>query len=194
MLITGRVTDTSPGTMENEQAKRFPQGVPAVSDESQELWMPYVYGQQFKPTNSTGVKVHLTAIDPNNNFQDIGVITTDLNGNYATSWKPPVTGVYKIIATFEGTKSYYASQAETACIVEAATLSPIAIPTQPPAETPKITTTSPIQTPLHSASPSATQAPQPPASNTATETYIVLTGAVLVIIVVAAAVILRKRK
>jgi hypothetical protein len=71
--------------------------------------------------NAKGVTVHLTAIDPNNNFQDIGYVTTDIYGNYATLWTPPVPGLYVVTATFEGSNSYYGSSAETAFGVEEAT-------------------------------------------------------------------------
>jgi hypothetical protein len=70
-----------------------------------------------KPTNATGVPIHITAIDPNGNFQDIGIVNSDASGNYATMWTPPVPGVYKITATFEGSKSYWSSTAQTAVVV-----------------------------------------------------------------------------
>ena len=41
----------------NEQAARFPNGVPAVSDASQAAWMEYVYMQKPKPTDVTGVPI-----------------------------------------------------------------------------------------------------------------------------------------
>ncbi len=82
VLIQGTVNDISAGTNQKEQAARFPNGVPAVSDESMSAWMEYVYMQKPKPTDATGVKVHLTAIDPNGNYQDLGTATTDVNGKY----------------------------------------------------------------------------------------------------------------
>jgi hypothetical protein len=54
-------------------------------------------------------------------------------------WEPPVPGEYAIIATFEGSESYFTSSAETAIGVEEAP-SPGA-PIEPePTETPLITT------------------------------------------------------
>ena len=195
VLIQGKVTDTAPGATQEEQSKRFPQGVPAVSDESQELWMAYVYGQQYKPTNSTGVRVHLTAVDPNNNFQDLGTVTTDLMGNYVLAWKPPVPGIYKLTTTFEGTKSYYGSQAETAFLVgDAATAAPAVIPTASPMQTATPPAPVPTQTPVQSVSPSPTQAVNPPTSAEPTATYIAIGVAVIVIVAAAAALILRRRK
>jgi hypothetical protein len=51
VLIEGTVTDIAAGTKQDEQAARFPQGVPAVSDASQKAWMEYVYFQKHgQPT------------------------------------------------------------------------------------------------------------------------------------------------
>ena len=58
------------------------------------------------PKNVEGVTVHLTAIDPNGNFQDIGYATADAVGNFAKSWIPPVPGEYHVTAEFEGSAAY----------------------------------------------------------------------------------------
>ncbi|MCW4015274.1 MAG: PQQ-binding-like beta-propeller repeat protein, partial [Candidatus Bathyarchaeota archaeon] len=42
VVISGFVTDTSAGTLQDEQAARFPNGVPAVADECMSSWMEYV--------------------------------------------------------------------------------------------------------------------------------------------------------
>ena len=55
LVISGMVTDIAAGTKQIEQAARFPNGVPAVSDASQSAWMQYVYMQKPKPTDATGV-------------------------------------------------------------------------------------------------------------------------------------------
>ena len=120
VLIKGSVIDLSPGTQQLEQAKRFPNGVPAMADEYQEDWMEYVYQQQPCPSNAQGVKVKLYSIDPNGNYQDLGEVTTDLWGNYGTSWKPPVPGDYHVIAEFEGTASYWGSSSSTYFTVDEA--------------------------------------------------------------------------
>ena len=62
-MIRGTVTDIAAGTQQDEQAARFPNGVPAVSDASQGAWMEYVYMQKPKPTNVTGVPVSLDVVD-----------------------------------------------------------------------------------------------------------------------------------
>ena len=56
IVIEGTVIDTSAGTKDNEIATRFPQGVPAVSDDSMAPWMEYIYMQKPIPTNATGVR------------------------------------------------------------------------------------------------------------------------------------------
>ncbi len=117
VLITGMVTDESPGTKDTDRTARFPNGVPAVSEADQTAWMEYVYMQKPKPTDVTGVPVKLTAIDPNGNFQDIGTAICDDLGFYGITWTPPVPGLYTVRATFAGSNSYYGSQAGTAFVV-----------------------------------------------------------------------------
>ncbi len=124
-VIRGAVTDGSPGTKQIEQAADFPNGVPAVSDDSQEAWMEYVYQQQSLPTNATGVPVSLDAIDPNGNFIHIGNVTSDTSGTFGYSWTTPdIPGKYTLIATFDGSKSYFGSYAETYAVVSAAPATP----------------------------------------------------------------------
>lgn len=153
-----------------------------------------VYKQFPKPTDVVGVKVHLTAVDPNGNYQDIGTVTSDEMGNYAVSWKPPVPGLYIVTATFEGSASYYGSQAETAFAVSeaAAAAAPIVQPTVP-TETSPATSASPTQG--ASALPSPTAITQPPPSAMPTTTYIAIGATVIIVIAAAAAALaLRKRK
>jgi outer membrane protein assembly factor BamB len=190
VVLRGKVTDISPGTSEYGLKARFPNGVPAVADEIMSDWMLYVYKQFPKPADAKGVSVHLTAIDPNNNFQDIGTAVTDKLGNYAIDWVPPVPGLYKVTATFEGTKSYYSSEAGTAFAVSEP-VAPIVVPTQPPTQT---TTPPTTTTPPQSVSPSPTQAVQPPTSGTPAETYIAIGAVVVVVVVIAAALVLRRKK
>jgi outer membrane protein assembly factor BamB len=129
LVITGTVTDVSPGTNDAALTMRFPNGVPAVSDESMSDWMLYVHKQFPRPTNATGVEVTLDAIDPNGNFVHLGNATSDASGFFGFNWvTPDIPGFYTIIATFAGSKSYYASYAETAAVV-----------TEAPAATPEPT-------------------------------------------------------
>jgi hypothetical protein len=134
LLVEGMVTDISVGTTQTEQAARFPNGVPAVSDASQSKWMEYVYMQQPKPTNATGVDAVITVVDPNGNCYDVGTATSDASGAYALAFKPEVPGQYTVIATFQGTGSYYGSTAQTSVFVDEAA----ATPTPSPAPTPSV--------------------------------------------------------
>jgi hypothetical protein len=124
VLIKGTVMDIAAGTEQAAQAARFPNGVPAVSDESMSDWMEYVYMQKPRPA-ATGVNVTLTVLDPNGNVYDIGTATSDSTGMYKFLWEPLVPGEYTIIAQFAGSESYWPSYAETAIgVLEAPAATP----------------------------------------------------------------------
>ena len=114
VLIEGSVLDIAAGTQQDEPIARFPAGVPAVSDASQKGWMEYVYMQKPRPTDTVGVEVTLIALDPNNNYREIGKATTDQSGTYSFLWQPDVPGKYTVIATFGGSESYWPSWSEAA--------------------------------------------------------------------------------
>jgi hypothetical protein len=142
-LVKGSVMDTSPGTEQAIVTSRFPNGLPVVSDESQRVWMEYVYEQQIMPTDVSGVTVKIEAVDPNMNYQDYGTTTTDVFGNYALAFEPAVPGTYMIIATFEGSESYCTSSATTYLVVDEAPSPATPMepePTEPTTEAPFITT------------------------------------------------------
>jgi hypothetical protein len=188
VLIQGTVTDQSPG----QTCLGIPAaGTPAIADSNMSAWMQYLYMQQSKPTTATGVKVHLTATDPNGNFQDLGTTTSDINGNYAFQYNPPVPGTYNIKASFDGTNSYFNSEGATYLLVTPAP-SPAVKPTTAPTTVP---TSIPTSVPTTSAptSPSPSIAP-PPTSGIPTVTYVAIAAAVIIIVVVAAAIALRRRK
>lgn len=129
VLVEGYVTDIAPGTSSYDVAARFPQGVPAVSDASMTDWMQYVYMQYPRPTATTGVTVVISVVDPNGNMYTVGTATSDANGFYSTTFVPQVSGDYRVIATFEGSKSYWPSHCETAISVDdtaAPTATPVA--------------------------------------------------------------------
>ncbi len=179
VIITGSVTDQSSGS----------KGTPAISDANMGNWMAYLYMQKPKPTDAIGVKVHLTATDPNGNYQEIGYTTTDTNGNYGIIWQPPVEGLYKLTATFEGTESYGNSDATTYMGVGPATATQPSA--QPTATAPPLPTIEPV--PTTTSNPSPTPA-SPPTSAQPTATYLAIGSAVVVIIIVTAAFAFRRRK
>jgi outer membrane protein assembly factor BamB len=114
VTVKGTVTDISPGLQDYTLTSRFPNGVPAVSDESMSSWMEYVYMQFTKPANATGVEVTLSVVDANGNQREIGTTTSDAQGFYSFVWTPDISGKYTIQASFAGSKSFWPSQAETA--------------------------------------------------------------------------------
>jgi len=120
VVIRGTVMDVSPGTEDTALQIRFPNGVPAISDESMSEWMKYVYMQFGIPADATGVEVKLEAIDPNGEYAYIGTATTDTSGNYGFTFKPDVEGKYLIMATFYGSGGYYASTTTTYLAVDPA--------------------------------------------------------------------------
>jgi outer membrane protein assembly factor BamB len=115
IMITGTVTDdTDSGRLNTNGDLDFTlKGTPAISDESMDAWMEYMFHQRPIPTNATGVEVTLDTIDPNGNYVHIGTVTSDINGNYGYAFTPDVPGTYQIIATFAGSAAYGASSATT---------------------------------------------------------------------------------
>ncbi len=176
MMITGTVTDQTPASKDT----------PAISDESMGAWMEYLHMQMPKPTNATGVTIKLTVVNAAGTSTDIGTVTSDSNGNFGHAWTPTTEGQYTIMATFEGSNSYYRSE-DTAYLTVGTATAPTAIPTS---TVPPITTATPSTT---AAPGSPTVAPQPD-SGIPTETLLIIAAAVIIIAVVAAAaVLLRKR-
>jgi len=191
-LIAGTVTDQGPG----KTGIGVPAaGTPAISDASMSDWMAYLYMQQPKPTNATGVTVHLTAFDPNNNTEDLGYATSDASGTFALPFVAPVTGLYRITASFAGTNSYFASSAETTlyvtaapAAVPAATAAPTAVPTQAP------TTNAPTVAPTATVAATPSPVVIPPTSAAPTATYLAIGAVIIIALAAAAALIIRRRK
>jgi hypothetical protein len=161
-LVKGTVTDIAAGTESDSLRSRFPNGVPAVSDESMNEWMLYVYKQFERPTDVTGVPVKIEIVDPDGQYSWIGTPTTDMDGNFAFYWKPTTEGQYMVIATFDGSASYYGSHAITYLTVD-----------------PAITPSGPIQ-------------PEPTESIISTEVAAVLIVAIAAIVIIAFLVLRRK--
>ncbi len=184
--IEGSVFDISAGTKQDEQAARFPNGVPVASDVTMKDWMGYVYQQKQPPTNATGVQVSLSVLDSNNNMYSIGNVTTDMTGAYHLFWQPPIPGEYVIYASFAGTNGYWPSSAETAVgVTQAPSASPIVTPTPTPTIVPTSPPVSPTATP--------TTVP-PPTGGIGFEVYIAIAAVVIIVIVLVAALVLRRRK
>jgi outer membrane protein assembly factor BamB len=114
VLVEGYVTDIAPGLKKYDIAARFPNGVPAVSDASMTDFMQYVWMQYPTRPACTGVPVTIFVTDPNGNSYQVATATSDASGFYSTNFIPEVPGQYTIMAVFEGTKSFYGSNAETA--------------------------------------------------------------------------------
>ncbi len=110
ILITGYVTDQSPGAKDT----------PAISDQDMSEWMKYLYMQYPMPTNAKGVDVALTVTGPDGSTQEIATVTSDINGMFYYQWTPEQEGAYKIVASFAGSESYWASNAATAIGIDAA--------------------------------------------------------------------------
>jgi hypothetical protein len=113
VVIEGTVMDLSPAQP----------NTPCVSDVSMKTQMDYLHmqlpigGITGKDT-MTGVPVYLSALDSNNNWEDIGTVTSNAYyGTFSCSWTPPIEGNYTIVATFAGSASYSSSGASTAIVV-----------------------------------------------------------------------------
>jgi outer membrane protein assembly factor BamB len=142
VMITGTVTDQSPGAKTTEVMAKSSceEGVPCIADGYMSEWMEYLYQQQAIPADASGVPVTLDAIDPNGNFIHIDTVTSDMSGMFKKMWTPETEGEYTIMATFEGSKSYSSSYSETAIGVGPAQAPSGPIEPEPTAEAPFITT------------------------------------------------------
>jgi hypothetical protein len=132
IIIRGTVIDTSVGTKQNQQAANFPNGVPVVSDANMSAFMAAVYEDQPMPSNIIGVPVSIYVLDSNNNYRQIGSATSDASGMFSLSWKPDIAGDFKIYTTFDGSKGYFGSSAETS--YSATAVQPTPTPTATPVQ------------------------------------------------------------
>jgi outer membrane protein assembly factor BamB len=179
IIIRGTVTDQSPGAKALAEKMGYSNGIPAVADADMQAWMEYLYMQQARPTNAKGVEVTLDAIGPDGKLISIGKATTDLSGLYSCTFTPSTPGVYTIIATFQGSESYFSSFAETAIVV-----------TQAPS--PSIPATPPPTSASPSASASPTTAP-PPGGAPGIDIFMVAAAVAVIAVIIAAALALKRR-
>ncbi|MCL1970481.1 MAG: PQQ-binding-like beta-propeller repeat protein [Candidatus Bathyarchaeota archaeon] len=121
-LIRGTILDVSPGTASDELKLRFPNGVPVVADEHMSEWMLYVY-DQFPQPMVAGVPITIDAIDPNGNYVTLGTTVSDANGRFSFNFTPDKDGQFYIYALFDGSDSYYRTEAYTELVVTPATSS-----------------------------------------------------------------------
>jgi hypothetical protein len=94
--------------------------------------MAYVYMNQPKPTNASGVKVTISVTDSNGNYRPIGIVTSDTDGFFTLNWKPDIEGQYTVYASFDGSESYWPSHAVTSFAVDPT--APTPTPTEAPAQ------------------------------------------------------------
>jgi hypothetical protein len=93
--------------------------------------MAYVYMQQPKPTNATGVPVTLSVVDANGNYRTIGTTTSTTEGYYTYTWTPDIAGTYVVYAQYGGSESYCPSTAVSSFVVDEAPQASTAPTTQP---------------------------------------------------------------
>jgi len=107
---------------------------PAISDANMSVQMDYLHMQNSTLLNAhtdcIGVPVTLTAVDPNGNSINLGTVTSDSSGQFASSFTPTTAGLYTIYATFTDSNSYYSSYGEThATVASSSTSAGIPTPT-----------------------------------------------------------------
>lgn len=120
VVLRGTVMDISAGSKQPSVAANFPQGLPAVSDNSMTQFMEAVYQQQPMPSNVTGVPVSVSVVDSNGNSRVIGSTTTNANGFFTMTWIPDIPGNFTVTASFPGSESYYPSHDDTSFTVSSA--------------------------------------------------------------------------
>ncbi len=190
VVIRGTVMDISAGSQQDGVAELFPSGLPAVSDKSMTGWMEYVYKQQIKPTNTTGVPVKILVTGPDGNTEHIATVTSNADGLFGYQWQPAQTGLYMVEAVFEGSESYWPSTASTMVAVDSSSAAPVQPTTNPTQTSGPTSTTMPTTTPTTS---TPTVAPQPESGLPAETLLIIVASAVIIAVVAASAVLLRKR-
>lgn len=177
VVIRGFVTDVCAGAKAKVESGEFNQ-VAAVSDASQAAYMEHIYMQKPLPDDVTGVSVKLSAISENGEETVIDTVVSDGSGFYKKLWTPSQTGTYTIVASFEGSNSYWSSQAQTAIAVVSAQAEPTMGPSSSPSSS---TSDEPIQTPSQTVVPASPTAAAEPESNFPTETLLIVVAAVVIV-------------
>ena len=89
-----------------------------VSEDSMSDYMEYLYLKRPMPM-TTGVPVTISTIDPNGNMVAIDTVTSDTEG-FRVEWTPENEGLHQILATFDGSTSYFTSYGSTDLLVDSA--------------------------------------------------------------------------
>jgi len=131
-IIQGTVMDISPGCSDVKVQLRFPDGVPAVSDESMSEWMKYVYKQFARPADAVGVDVSVTVFDSDGAVYDSATVTSDAYGCFSYELVAEDAGEYSVEASFAGSNSYYGSFALSQPFVVEEAPEPVVEPTPEP--------------------------------------------------------------
>jgi len=131
-MIQGTVMDISPGCSDVKVQLRFPDGVPAVSEESMSEWMLYVYKQFARPADAVGVDVSVTVFDSAGAVVDSATVTSDVDGDFMYKFVAEDAGEYSVEASFAGSNSYYGSFALSSPFVVEEAPEPVVEPTPEP--------------------------------------------------------------
>jgi hypothetical protein len=186
ITIKGTVLDQSPAQP----------GTPAISDEDMSEWMDYLNMQNATllndPPTPDGVPVRLFVVKPDGTEEWITTVTSDSYGNYAHVYTPQTVGVYKVIAKFDGSESYWPSSAETSFAATPAAAAGGEIETEepttpPPAEEP--TTTPPTEEPTTEVPTTEEPTTTPPTEEPSAEAPFPTTEVAIVAAVAVAAII-----
>jgi outer membrane protein assembly factor BamB len=117
ITIRGSVLDMSPAAQEYYSQVKFPNGVPAVSDEDINEFMDYLHMQnstlQNNPPTPDGVPVKLYVVKPDGTEEWITTVTSNSFGNFAYEYVPLSEGIYSVIAKFDQSESYWPSSSQT---------------------------------------------------------------------------------
>jgi hypothetical protein len=196
ILIEGSVLDMSPSAQYYDSQVLFPNGVPAVADEDVNEFMDYLYMQNStllnNPPTPDGVPVNLYIVKPDGAEEWIAIVTSDSDGTYAYEYIPASEGIYKVIAKFEGTGSYWPSSSQTYITATPAAAAGGEIETEepttpPPTEEP--TTAPPTEEPTTEVPTTEEPTTTPPTEEPSAEAPFPTTEVAIVAAVAVAAVI-----
>jgi hypothetical protein len=196
MVITGSVLDMSPAAQDYDSQVLFPNGVPAVADEDMSEFMDYLYMQNStllnNPPTPDGVPVNLFVVKPDGTEEWITTVVSDSDGTYAHEYVPSSEGVYKVIAKFDGSGSYWSSTSQTYFTATPAAAAGGAIETEEPTTPPlteEPTTAPPTEEPTTEVPTTEEPTTTPPTEEPSAEAPFPTTEVAIVAAVAVAAII-----